>query len=276
MLRIVTDSTAQLSREEIIANNITVIPLQLEVDGKTGLDGKDISRREFSESLADSTEIPRTSQPAIGQFLNVYNTLGKYNDPILSIHITKTLSGTVETARMAAKQTRAQVTVLDSGFTDRALGFVLLKAVELGRNTDDVEKVVAELKKIDKKIKLYCFINNIDYLVKNGRASRATGFIASAIRLKLLVTLEEGNFKVKGKSHGQKRFDLKVAKIVKNIIEDKSIKQVGLSYVDGEEAVFKIREEIKRRRPDISIFCNLTSPIIMAHVGHNGFAIIYV
>ncbi|KRL97104.1 hypothetical protein FD50_GL001655 [Liquorilactobacillus satsumensis DSM 16230 = JCM 12392] len=276
MIHIITDSTAQLSEQEVEKYQITVIPLQVSLAGKSGLDGQDISRQSFSKALAVSDDVPQTSQPALGQFLQVYDSLGQQAAPLLSIHLTETLSGTVKTARIAAAQTKAAVTVLDSNFTDRALGLIVIKAAELGRKTTDVNLLVKEIHQYAKKIRLDCFINNLDYLVKNGRASRATGFIASAIKLKLLVTLEEGKFKVIGKSHGQKRFNLKINEIVKQIIADRSISQVGLSYVDEETTVLDIKRQLEQARPELKIFCALTSPVIMAHVGHAGFAIITV
>ena len=95
MIHIVTDSTAQLTDQEIETNHITVIPLTVTLNGKNYRDQIDVSRNEFSNQLKTNREFPQTSQPSVGDFIETYKWLFQPGDQIISIHIGSVLSGTV-------------------------------------------------------------------------------------------------------------------------------------------------------------------------------------
>ncbi len=107
-IKIVTDSSVQLTPEEIKENNITVIPLSVEVNGKNYIDGEDISREQLVEELRKGN-IPKTSQPAMGRFIDTFDELGKDGSQVLAILISDVLSGTFETALSAADMSEADV-----------------------------------------------------------------------------------------------------------------------------------------------------------------------
>ncbi|MCT3395871.1 DegV family protein, partial [Lentilactobacillus hilgardii] len=196
MIHIVTDSTAQLTDREIRTNHITVIPLTVTLNGKNYRDQIDISRNEFSNQLKTNREFPQTSQPSVGDFIETYKWLFQPGDQIISIHIGSVLSGTVKTAQMAANQLTIPIKILDSGLTDRGLELVVLRAAKLAQSQNTSEKIMSQLKNYLSQITLVCFINSLDYLVKGGRANRATGFISSLINLKLELSMPNGELKV--------------------------------------------------------------------------------
>ncbi|KID41166.1 DegV family protein [Fructilactobacillus fructivorans] len=277
MIHIVTDSTAQLTPDEIKKNNLTVVPLQVTIDGKTYKDGVDITRQEFSDHLANDKEFPKTSQPSLGQFIEAYEKIQK-EDPdasIISIHLTKVLSGTVETARTAAKQVGGEIAVLDSDSTDSGLTFAVMRAKKLADEGKSVAEIMDNLKSFVPTIMTYVFINSFDYMVKGGRASRAVGFISSLIQLKPVIQLTKGTLKLKYKCRGLKKMTKIANQVTDEIINNKDISEVGLSYVDDGTAPKKIAAKIKEARPDIDVTCRLTSPIVMTHVGPGGFGYIF-
>lgn len=276
MIHIVTDSTAQLTSEEIKAHQITVVPLTVTLEGQHYRDRIDISRDEFSRRLKEDQEFPKTSQPSMGQFIETYRRLANPGDQIISIHIGSVLSGTVQTVQMAAKQVSAPIEVVDSGLTDRGLGFAVLKAAELIKTQSDLQTIVAELTAYLAKITLTCFVNSLDYLVKGGRANRAVGFVSTLIKLKLELGMPAGKLKVIHKARGEKGMQKMVTQVVNQIINDHQITRVGLSYVDSHVDTDRIAAELKQARPDLEIMNELTSPTIMTHVGPKGFAVIFV
>ena len=142
-IHIVTDSTSDLTQQEIADNNIHVVPLSIQIDNQTYTDGVDIQPEEFMEKMAVSKELPKSSQPAPGKFKEVYDALGKDGDQIISIHMTGGMSGTVESARQAAQMSEADVTVIDSRFIASGLGIQLLEAARLrdaGATLDEMIK----------------------------------------------------------------------------------------------------------------------------------------
>ncbi|KRM92256.1 DegV family protein [Fructilactobacillus florum] len=278
MIHIVTDSTAQLTPDEITTNKLTVIPLQVTFEGQTYLDNVNLTREAFSKMLDDDqSEFPKTSQPALGQFVDTYQKIMEAdpNGTIISIHLTDVLSGTLETARTAAKQVDGDIRVLNSELTDRGQGFVVLKAAKLaatGKDADAVEQATIEF---SKKIYLSVFVNSFDYLVKGGRANRVVGFISSLIRLKPVLKLQDNKLQFVAKCRGSKKFKATRDQITDQLIADKSVTAVGLSYVDSRADVDAVAERIHQERPDIDVLVRLTCPVIMTHVGPGGFAIIY-
>ena len=110
---IVTDSTSDLSKEYLEANNIHVIPLSLTIEGASYVDQVDITSEEFINHIENDEDV-KTSQPAIGEFISAYEELGKDGAEIISIHLSSGLSGTFNTAYQASQMVDANVTVIDS------------------------------------------------------------------------------------------------------------------------------------------------------------------
>ena len=130
-VKIVTDSTADMSIEEFKKYNITMVPLSLTIDGQSFLDKVEITQDEFIERMHSSKELPKSSQPAVGTFVEVYDELGLDGSEIISIHMTGGMSGTVRSAESAASMTNSKVTVIDSKYTSIALSFQVIEAAKL-------------------------------------------------------------------------------------------------------------------------------------------------
>src|SRR5690348_17135956 len=111
-IKIVTDSTTDLPQEILEKFDIHVVPLTITINGETYLDRVDISPVEFIEKMAASSELPKTSQPAVGKFVEVYDELGEDGSQILSIHTTSGMSGTYASASAAADITSSHVEVV--------------------------------------------------------------------------------------------------------------------------------------------------------------------
>ena len=134
-IRIVTDSTCDLPEEIVNQQEITVVPLHINMGEKTYLDGVDLTRDEFYAQLPDYSPAPKTATPGIEVFKQIYERLANEGaQAILSIHISETLSATINSARIAAEQfTRIPVTVLDSSQLSLGTGFIVEKAAQMAR-----------------------------------------------------------------------------------------------------------------------------------------------
>ena len=144
-VKIVTDSTADMSLEEFEKYNITMVPLSLLINGETYLDKIEIEQNEFLDKMRNAKELPKSSQPAVGTFVNVFDELGSDGSEIISIHISGGLSGTVGSAQSAASMTKSKVTVVDSKFTSVALSFQVIEAAKLAQEGKSVEEIVERL-----------------------------------------------------------------------------------------------------------------------------------
>ena len=146
-VKIVTDSTAMLTPEEAAELDVKIVPLSITIDGTSYQDGVTLSRVEFMDKMAEAKNLPQTSQPALGYFTEVYESI-MAADPetqIISIHLTKGLSGTADAARQAALMVEGDITTLDSEFIDRAEGFQVLAAAKLAAAGASKEAVLADV-----------------------------------------------------------------------------------------------------------------------------------
>lgn len=121
-IKILTDSSVQLTPAEIEKYNITIIPLSVELEGKQYIDGETITRPELVEYLRRGI-LPKTSQPALGRFLDLYEQLTADGSEVLAIMMADFLSGTYKTAVAAAEMVDGKVTVINSKSTDRGMAF---------------------------------------------------------------------------------------------------------------------------------------------------------
>ena len=159
-MKIVTDSTSDLSHSYLQDNDVHVIPLNLTIDGKSYVDQVDISSEEYIKKLEEDADV-KTSQPAIGNFIELYDELGKDGSEIISIHMTSGLSGTYQTALQASQMTDSKVTVIDSKSISFGLGYQVQHVVDWNNQGFSSEEIVSKITDLQSNIKLYVVIGPI-------------------------------------------------------------------------------------------------------------------
>lgn len=275
MIHIVTDSTSDLSKEELEKYQIHVVPLTIQVDGKTYADGVDIEPDSFLQLMEEAKELPKSSQPAPGIFKELYDELGKDGDPIISIHMTGGMSGTVQSARQAAEMTDSNVTVVDSRYIAWALAFQLREAVKLRDAGATVEEIVARLEEVRKNTRLFVVLDTLENMVKGGRIGKGKAMFGSLLNIKPIGSLDTGEFSPAAKPRSHKQ-------VVKYLFEQfqkdtagKTVKGVGLSHARGLETMGNPLIELVRETGFTNIDIAVTSPIISTHTGLGAIGFIY-
>ncbi len=268
-IKVVTDSSVQLTPEEIDKYDITVVPLTITIDGKTYTDGIDISREEFVKKMDASEELPKTSQPSIGIFEKVFKELTADGSQVVGIFLARSLSGTIEAARQAADiigKTK-EVTLIDSELTDRAEAYQVLAAAKDAQAGKSLEEIVNHVEDLKKKQKLQMMVVNLNNLIKGGRLGPLAGKIATLLNIRIELHMPGGNLDV------AKNFDKRVLKDIEEHKHD--IKEVAISYVDTPEDMEVWANKIKEINPDIKVLTRVTSPIIATHAGSGAYAVFY-
>jgi len=272
-IKIVTDSTVDLSKEEIEKYEIEIVPLTIQINGNSYIDGVDITPGEFIDMMKLSGELPKSSQPAAGIFLEVYNRLGEDGSEVLSIHLTKELSGTVQTASSAAGMSKSKVTVVDSGFISRGLAFQVLEAAKMAQEGISMQEILIRLEGIRRKTKLFIVVDTLENLIKGGRIGRGTGLIGSLLKIKPIASLDGGIYSpvAKVRSHAQA-----VKYLAKQFAEDtmgKTIKAVGLTHAGGMGLAIQLKNAISDIYQDFEI--DYTTPIVSTHTGVGAIGFTY-
>lgn len=194
MIRIVTDSTCDLPKEVIDRLNITIIPLILVIDGKSYRDEIDITRPEFYQRLPHCKKHPTTSLPSIGEIEDVFKAISaEGNIQILSIHISETLSGTVNVIRSAANNLPdLSITVVDGGQLSIGTGYQVELAAEMALAGAEISEILDALDKTRKRIFVAAGLDSMEYLRRSGRMNGIVTGIGSFIKLKPLLTMLNG------------------------------------------------------------------------------------
>src|SRR5690606_35040521 len=274
-IKIVTDSTADLSEKQIKELGISVVPLSITIDGETFLDRIDITPQEFLKRMKQSVELPKSSQPAVGHFVELYDQLGSDGSEIISIHMTAGMSGTVASAENAAKLREANVTVIDSMYISRALAFQVLEAATMAKNGHTKEEVLERIEEIRKNTTLFVTVDTLDNLVKGGRIGRGKALIGSLLNIKPIASLQDGVYtpvsKVRSHSQIVKYLSKKFAEDVSN----KSIKGVAIAQVDALELAANLKEAIKKLTGYVEVDVVETTPVISTHTGPGAIGFMY-
>lgn len=277
-IKAMTDSSVQLTPEEIKKYNITVVPLTITIDGHSYIDGVDITRSDFVKKMNEAESLPKTSQPPIGRFVETIEKLTADGSQVIGIFLAKALSGTVDAARQAveiAGQTD-NVTIIDSELTDRAEGFQVLAAAKDSQAGKSMDEIIAHVKKIRDNQKLEMMVVNLQNLIKGGRLGAVSGRIATMLNIRISLQMPKGELQVYKKGRGKKFTRAFDERVLKEIADNKDrIKEIGISYVDTPEQMQELADKIKEINPDIDILVAETSPIIATHAGNGAYAILY-
>ncbi|GAX05866.1 DegV family protein [Secundilactobacillus pentosiphilus] len=274
-VKIVTDSSAGLTDEEVEKYHITIVPLTVMIDDVVYVERHTITNEEFINKMEHSKAFPKTSQPPLGDFIKVFDELGADGSPIVCLNMLEAISGTVHTAEQAAKISKSNVTVVDSGTTDRALAFQCIEAAKAAEKGASVAEVVAVTKKVQANTRLYMGVMTLDNLVKGGRINRMTGAISSLLNIKIVLQVGNGQLNIRTKGRGMKTIDRFYDKVYEQMKKTPTIKAIGISHVHADEMVDKLVKHIQPMFPNIDILVRETVPIIATHGGPGAFALVY-
>ncbi|MEH7109462.1 DegV family protein [Bacillus sp. JJ1764] len=274
-IKIVTDSTLDLPIEVAKELGVEVVPLAITINGETYLDRVELDPVRFIEEMGHSKELPKSSQPSTGAFLEVYDRLGKEGYEVLSIHMTGKMSGTVRSAESAAQMTESKVTVIDSKFISKALSFQVREAAEMAEQGKNMQEILERLDTIRDHTKLYIMVDTLENLVKGGRIGKGKAFIGSLLNIKPIASLEGAEYTpvTKVRSYSQV-----VKFMVKQFTEDvkgKTIQRVGIAHAEAYEIAAKIKEGIYEVTGFQDVEIDYTGPTVSTHTGPGAFALMY-
>ncbi len=270
MIRIVTDSNSSLPSDLLEQYSITQIPIYVTFGDETLRDGIDLSITEFYKRLANSKELPTTSQPSVGDFESLYRRLLE-DDPrrtIISVHLSSQLSGTIASARQAvAMLPFADIRVFDSRSISLGYGFMALEAARLAREKASVEAIMEHLADMRDRMEVYTVFNTLDYLAKGGRIGRATHLLGSLLDLKPILTVREGLTAAQGRYRTFNRalsvmhdLALEGAKGQENLL-------LGVMHADSEDAAQRLAEELEEALQPTMTVIGAVGSGLGTHVG---------
>ena len=270
-IKIVTDSSITIEPELAKDLNITIVPLTVMIDGVVYSDSN-LKEGEFLQLMKSSKNLPKTSQPPVGVFAEVFEDLSAEDVQIISIHMSHALSGTVEAARQGATLAKADVTVVDSSFTDQAMKFQVVEAAKMAKAGATLEEILEKLEEVKTKTELYIGVSTLENLVKGGRIGRVTGLISSLLNIRVVMQMTDHTLSPIIKGRGAKTFK-KWLDDLKESLKEKEIEEIGISYAGGPEFANQMKAELQEF-VEKSIPVLETGSIIQTHTGENAWAVL--
>lgn len=192
MIAVVTDSTSSLSPEDAAREHITVVPLQVIIGANVYTEGDDVTSGMIAEALGSFVPVS-TSRPTPDEFLTVYERLAAEGaEAIVSIHLSARMSGTLESALLASKQSSVPVTVVDSMQVGIATGFAAGRAAQARDAGEDAAGVADAARRAGEQSTALLYVDTLEYLKRGGRVGSAAALIGSALAVKPILTITDG------------------------------------------------------------------------------------
>ena len=275
MIRVVTDSSCDLPPEVVEEYGITVVPMYINVGSRSFLDGVEMTRPEFYEALPGFEVHPTTSVPGPQVLTRVYEGLAAAGaQEIVSIHIASSLSGMVNSARVAAQEFRpAAVRVVDSGNLTLGLGLEVLAAARAAREGRSLADILALVRDQAARTHSFAAIYTLEYLRRSGRLSRLQAGMASALQIKPLLTVHQGNLEMERVRTWQGVH----RRLLEHLQRLGPLEEVALVHAHAPERLEELRQRAGALPPtDRAPLVAEVTPTIGAHVGPGAVGLIAV
>jgi DegV family protein with EDD domain len=271
----VSDSTSDIPANLAEQYGIGIVPAVVYINGKSYMDGLDISRDEFYVRLPGLAQLPTTASPSVGAFQQCYKKMLENGaDSILSIHPPNALSGIFNAARLAAQPFGGRITVLDSGQVSLGLGYQVILAAEAAARGGSKDDLITLVENLSKRVRVTALLDSIDYVRRSGRVSWAAAMIGGVFRLHPLIELRYGIVH----RLGQVRTRLQgIRRLVETLNSWGALERLAVLHTNAEFAARQLMEEIKSKVEAPPLLVNVTTAI-GTHVGPNGlgFAVVPV
>lgn len=271
MVRIVVDSTADLRPET--RKRVDVVPLTIHFGKEEYVDGVDITGQSFYKKLETCKELPTTSQAAPYAFSEVFEKAVEAGDTVVAVVVSAALSGTCQSAMIAAADFPGKVFVVDS--RNIAIGSAILAdyALELVDKGLSAEEIAAELETAKTKIRLFAVVDTLEYLHRGGRLSKTVAIAGGLLSLKPIIGLEDGGIKMVGKARGNKQANAQMdAKTTELGIDWDKPCMLGYTGT-SDELLQKYRDQSEIWPGDV--FSTLVSGVVGTHVGPGAVAVAF-
>lgn len=271
-IKIVTDSSITIEPDVVEALDIAVVPLSVMIDGQFFSDADLKDEGKFLALMQAGHHLPKTSQPPVGLFAEVYEGLvANGAEQIVSIHLTHALSGTLEASRQGAMIAGVDATVIDSGFTDQAIKFQVVEAAKLAKQGASLETILERVEEIRQKTELYIGVSTLENLVKGGRIGRVTGLLSSLLNIRVVMELKNHQLNPIVKGRGAKTFIKWLDSFIASV-GNRQIAEIGISYAGKKDFALQLKERLQGLvEQDISVL--ETGSIIQTHTGEDAFAV---
>ncbi|WP_342429404.1 DegV family protein [Neobacillus sp. FSL H8-0543] len=273
MIKIITDSSADLPKQIIEQYDITLVPLTVTIEGQDYLEKVDLTPQEFFTKMFSTEALPKTSQPSPASFAEAYSKFGTDTE-ILCLTISSGLSGTYQSACIGKDLSSAKVTVFDTLAGSLGHGLQITRAAELVEQGHTIEEIVANLTEYRENMNILVLLNTLENIVKGGRLSKFQGSLAKILNIKVILErVDGGKVEILEKIRGKKKFQKRVLEVIQERGTDFSNTTFGITHTGNKDDVEAIKQEINEKFHPKDIIVNYMGATMGTYAGKDGMII---
>jgi DegV family protein with EDD domain len=264
VLHIVTDSTSDLPPAEAEGLGVTVVPLTVRFGDEQFRDGVDLDAEGFYVRLARGGVTPTTSQPSPEAFAEVYRRLlRRPEERVLSVHISARLSGTLQSATLAARELEGRVSVVDSGSVSMGIQFLIRAALRDRDGGADADTVVRNTEARRRRLEVYVLLDTLTYLHRGGRIGAAQAFLGSVLNVKPLVRVD-GEVRPQARVRNRRQG---IDRMLALLTEAGSLEAMGAMHSGAPELLDEVRPRLVAAHPELELHTGQVGPVVGTYAG---------
>jgi DegV family protein with EDD domain len=254
MIHIVTDSTSDIPADLRRELDITVVPAHIIFGLETFEDGINLSRDEFYQRMAIDPQLPTTSAPSSGEFVEVYRRLG---GEIVSIHLASRLSAIYNAAHTASHMIddAVKVVVYDTTQLTMGIGWLVIAAARAARQGQSAAQIMQLIEAMRPRARVYAILNTLEYMQRSGRVSWAKGFIGQLLHIKPIVEVRDGEVKLIDRVRTRHK---SIERLKEMVVALGAIESIAVLHTHAHETAQQLADEFKTLLP------NLREPILIS------------
>jgi len=267
-IRIVIDSTADVTQEIIEKHDLKMVPLKVNFENESYLDKVELTTSMFFDKLAQAEKSPTTSQPSPGDFVQAFSEVLLEGDQVLGIFLASELSGTYDSARMAKEMIGSDnIRIVDSKSVCLGAFALILEAIELVNQKKGIDEIVDELERVKGSIVAVAGLDTLKYLEKGGRLSKGQAVIGSLLNIKPVIGIKDGAVSVIDKVRGKNKMIKWLDEWIEKNNFDLSNKTVLLFHGQSYDQLKALREVIEEKYKIKNIIEQEVGAVIGTHSG---------
>ncbi|HJV16095.1 MAG TPA: DegV family protein [Bacillales bacterium] len=279
-VKILADSACDLPLEFYNKNNVILLPLKVQLNDQEYEDVKTIDPKKVYEAIRNGI-VPKTSQVSPFLFEEVFTSMAEKNEDGIYIAFSSQLSGTYQTAVMILDQVKEkyphfQLTIVDTKCASIGQGLIVKEAADMASKNVEKEAILKRILFLSQHMEHLFTVDDLDYLAKGGRVSKASAFLGGLLNIKPLLNVEDGKLVPIEKIRGKKKLLHRIIELMKERGSNLNEQIIGISHADNEETTLQIKTMIENEFHSKEVFISSIGSAVGAHTGAGTIAIFFL
>lgn len=279
-VKILADSACDLPLSFYEENNVVLFPLKVQINDQDYEDVKTIDPKTVYNAIKSGV-VPKTSQVSPLLFEEVFTEMAEKDEDGIYIAFSSGLSGTYSTAVMILDQVKEkypnfQLTIVDTKCASLGIGLIVLEAAKLARNNASKEEILADVRYRSEHMEHIFTVEDLGYLAKGGRVSKASAFLGGLLNIKPILNMEDGKLVPIEKIRGQKKVFRRIIEIMKERGSNLNEQIIGISHADSKATALEVKEMIVNEFHPKEVYISSIGSAIGSHTGSGTISIFFL